>query len=187
MGVLAAYFVLSLITTAGQTILAFNNINNIWMSRIFSPIEFCLLTYVFYRWNRNVTMGRVMLFAIPAYLIACGLGYLISENVSTTFDYLDPMSAVVLVVLASYTLLTIDRVADMPVLRIPSFWVSSAAAIYFGCTIIFYSLRASLLRASLPTMQLAYSVQAVANIIANLLYAGGFLCLRQKTYNFSGQ
>jgi hypothetical protein len=38
-----------------------------------------------------------------------------------------------------------------------------------------------LMKSSVETMRLAWSTQSVANILANILYAGGFLCLRRKT------
>jgi hypothetical protein len=78
-------------------------------------------------------------------------------------------------------LLTIDRLEGTSVLDLPAFWVSAAAIIYFGGTIVFSSLSAPLLKVSLETMRLAWSTQSIANILANLLYAGGFLCLRRKT------
>jgi len=179
--VLAVYLILSLLSLTGQIYLALNHINNYWLLYLFSPIEFGLLMYVFYLWNRNSFVGKMMLYSIPLYIGGWGLGILLSGSASNTFTYMSPISAAGLVLVSSYTLLSIERAEGSPVLGNPSFWISSATLIYFGSTIVFSSLNTSIQKASIGTMQIAFSVQAVINILANLVYAGGFLCLRRKT------
>ena len=181
MTILAAYFIICLIIGLVQLFLALKGVNNLWTGEVFSPIQFGMLIYVFYVWNRQTTPGKFMLYSIPAFLAGWIVGLLWSGSAASTYTYLDPISAAVFVLVSSYTLLTIDRVEGSSVLEMPSFWISSATVIYFGSTIVLSTLSASLLKASVPTMQLAWSVQAIINILANLLYAGGFLCLRQKT------
>ena len=179
--ILAAYFILCLIIVTVQLFLAVYAINNLWTGQVFSPIQFAMLMYVFHTWNRHSIAGKLMLYSIPAFVAAWGIGILWFGSAANTFTYMDPISAAIFVLTSSYTLLTIDRVEGSPVVSMPSFWISSATIIYFGSTIVLSSLSASLLKASVSTMQLAWSMQAVINILANLLYAGGFLCLRQKT------
>ncbi|HEY6951930.1 MAG TPA: hypothetical protein VI758_05955, partial [Bacteroidota bacterium] len=74
-----------------------------------------------------------------------------------------------------------DRSEVESALSMPAFWASSGIIIYFGGTVVLSTLHTSLLKASIDTMRLAWSTQAVLNILANLLYAGAFLCLRRKT------
>ncbi len=176
---LALYFVIALIITAIQVVLAFQTINNRWTGQVFTPIEFVMLMYVFQTWHRRSTAGKIMLYSIAAYVGFWGLGML--SLGSETYTYLDPLGSASLVLAASYTLFTLDRGEVSPVMSMPSFWVSSAALIYFGSTIVLLSLNTALLQASRTTLRLAWSVQAVVNIVANLAYAWGFLCLRRKT------
>ncbi len=181
MKILSLYFILSVVYLLSQMYLAFNHINNLWMRPVFSPIEFGLLMYIFSLWNRNSPFRKTMIYSIPTFIATWGVGLLWIGSASEIFSYMGPLSAAALVLASSYTLFRIDRSEGLPVLNMPSFWISSATVIYFGSTFVFYSLDASLHKASVPTMQLAYSVQSVLNILANLVYAGGFLCLRQKT------
>lgn len=179
--VLAAYFVVCLIVVTVQLFLAIYAINNLWASQVFSPIQFVMLMYVFYFWNRQSKAGKIMLYSIPAFVAGWCLGTIWLGGMAGIYTYMDPISAAIFVLTSSYTLLTIERVEGSSVLALPPFWISSATVIYFGSTIVLSSLNASLLKTSVSTMQLAWSMQAVINILANLLYAGGFLCLRQKT------
>ncbi len=179
--VLSFYFILSVVYVAAQMYFAFKGINNQWLQSLFTPIELGMLMYIFYSWNHNSLVGKAMFFSIPIYIFAWVAGILWFGGVAETFTYMAPISAAMLVLASSYTLLRIDRSEGSPVLSIPSFWISSATVIYFGSTFVFTSLIGSLSKASVPTMQLAYSVQSVVNILANFVYAGGLLCLRQKT------
>lgn len=179
MKMLAAYFVIALIITAIQYVLALKGINNLWTNTVFSPIEFITLMYVFHRWNRNSIAGRIMLYSIPVYVGVLVIGLLSLGR--EIFSYLDPIAYATFVLASSYTLLTLDRDEVSPVLSLPAFWISSAAAIYFGSTIVLLSLDTALYRAPRDTWFLAWSVQAVMNTLANLVYAGGFLCLRRRT------
>jgi hypothetical protein len=181
MKILGVYFVLCVLLAVLQLYLAINGINNVWTAQYFSPVQYALLMLAFYYWNRGSTVGKIILYSIPVFVIAWTLGSFWLPNSSDTLNYADPISAVMLVFASSYTLLTIDRLEGTSVLDLPAFWVSAAAIIYFGGTIVFSSLSAPLLKVSIETMRLAWSTQSVANILANLLFAGGFLCLRRKT------
>ena len=181
MKILAIYFVLCFLTAVLQLSLALKGVNNLWTGEIFSPVQYAMLMYVFYVWNRTSAIGTAMFYSIPIFIAAWVIGLIWFGNAATTFNYMDPISAAVFVVVSAFTLLTLDRVEGSSVVDTPSFWISAATVIYFGSTIVLSSLGSSLLKASVPTMQLAWSVQAIINILANLLYAGGFLCLRQKT------
>jgi hypothetical protein len=181
MKILGVYFLLSVMLAVIQLMLAFKGMNNVWTFQYFSPIQYSLLMFAFYHWNRETRIGKVILYSIPIFVIVWILGSFWLPNVSDTLNYADPVSAVMLVFASSYTLLTIDRQEGTSVLDLPAFWVSAAAIIYFGGTIVFSSLSVPLLKVSLETMRLAWSTQSIANILANLLYAGGFLCLRRKT------
>ncbi len=181
MKILALYSVLSSIIAAVQFVLALNAINNLWTVQFFCPIQYSLLVLVFRSWNRQPFVGRVMLYSIPVFIAGWALSSFMFGNLTATLAYADPASAVILTLVSSYTLVRIDRMEGVSVLEMPAFWVSSAVIIYFGGTVVLSTLHTSLLKASVETMRLAWSTQAILNILANLLYSGGFLCLRRKT------
>jgi hypothetical protein len=181
MRILAAYFVLALIVDVTQVFLAINGISNLWTSHYFFPIQYALLTLVFYYWNRHSSLEKFMLYSIPLVIAAWSLGTIWLGNLAKTLTYVEPASAIFLVLASSYTLIRSDRLEGSSVLDMPAFWVSSATIIFFGGTVVLTSLSTAFLKSSLETMRLAWSTQSIANILANILYAGGFLCLRRKT------
>ena len=126
-------------------------------------------------------MKGAILVLIPVFILVWTLGCVLFSNLANTQSYMDPISGLILILVSSYTLLRIERLEGGSVLDVPAFWVSSATIIYFGGTIVLSSLSTALLRTSLETMRLAWSMQSVATIIANVMYSGGFLCLRPKT------
>jgi hypothetical protein len=175
------YFAISFVLGVIQLFLALNGMNNLWTAQFFCPIQFALLMYVFYAWNRQSTVGKLFLYAIPVFVVGWCLSAFWISSPADTLTYADPVSAVALILVASYTILTIDREESSSVTDLPQFWVSAATMVFFGGTLVFSSLQVSILRASILTMQLAWATQAVVNVLANLIYAGGFLCLRRKT------
>ena len=181
MKILALYFMLSSLLAIIQLYLAEQSINNLWTVELFCPIQYTFLVLVFRAWNKQLFAARFLLYSIPTFVIGWGLSSLWFGSLTATLAYADPLSAVILVLVSSYTMLRIDRLEGSSVLDVPAFWVSSATLVYFGGTVVLSTLHTALLKASIETMRLAWSSQAVLNIIANLLYAGGFLCLRRKT------
>ncbi len=179
MKMLAAYFFVALIISAIQYVLAARHMNNLWTIRVFSPIEFVVLMYVFSRWNVRSLAGKIMLYSIPIYLGAMVTGFFFIG--SGIFSYLDPIAYIGFILSSSYTLLAVGGGEAQSVLKLPSFWICSAATIYFGSTIVLLSLNSALLNTSRSVWFIAWSVQAVMNTLANLIYAWGFLCLLRKT------
>ena len=181
MKILAAYFVLGLAFDFVQVTLARNDIPNLWVSQTFTPIQFVLLMLVFYFWNKESIMRGVILALIPVFILVWTTGSAWFSTLATIQSYMDPISGLILILISSYTLLRIERLEGRSVLEVSAFWVSSATIIYFGGTVVLSSLSGALLKTSLETMRLAWSMQSIATILANLMFSGGFLCLRQKT------
>lgn len=179
--VLAIYFAVSFVLTVIQLLLALNGINNLWIYQFFCPVQFVLLAFVFFRWNENSFVGIFIRYSVPTFVLAWCVSAFLVANPAATLTYADPISAVVLILVSSYTLVRLDRLEGSSVLDVPAFWISAATIAYFGGTLVFSALSISLLRASIQTMQIAWSTQSVVSILANLVYAGGFLCLRRKT------
>jgi len=179
--ILAAYFAFGFFLGVIQLSLALNGINNRWIDQFFSPIQFTLLALAFLGWNNHAFVGTLLRYLIPTYIAAWCLSAFWIANSAGTATYADPISAVILIFVSSYTLLRLDRLEGSSVLDMPAFWISAATITYFGGTLVFSALSISLLRASIQTMQIAWSTQAAVSILANLVYAGGFLCLRRKT------
>jgi hypothetical protein len=179
--ILGAYFVVCLIAGLFEILLASKGINNLWIFHYFTPIEYALLMFMFYSWNQRSPVGKLILYSIPIFIGLWLMGSFWLANPADTFSYAYPVSEVLLVLVSSYTLIRIERLEKSSLLDMPEFWASSGTLIYFGGTIVWSSLNSPLLHTSLEIMRLAWSTQSVANILANLLYAGAFLCLLRKT------
>ena len=184
MRTLALYTILSTAIGIFQLVLALNRIDNQWTFQLFCPIQFILLMTVFHSWNRRSFVDKYFLFSSVVYALGWILGIIVSGSLENTNTYADPISGVILILAATYTLLRIERIEGTSLLDMPSFWVSSAVIIYFGGTIVLSSLNAPLLRlfkTSPEPTRLAWSTQSIANVIGNILYIRAFLCLRLKT------
>jgi uncharacterized membrane protein len=182
MKILAGYLILGMAFDAAQVALAFSRIPNTWVSETFSPIQFVLLMWVFYVWNKQTFMKGVILASIPLSIVAWTVGSIFISDLANTETYMDPICGVILILVSSYTLLRSDRLEDSSVLDVPAFWVSSATIIYSGGTVVLSSLSTSILKTTdREVQQLAWSTQSIVTIIANLMFARAFLCLRRKT------
>ena len=100
------------------------------------------------------------------------------EKIDEFNTYSKPTEAIVLIIVSGYCLYQVNKEKVESLFRQPSFWISSGAMIYFTGTVIIFTVTNLLLHESMEELRVVWDVVFVMEIIANLFYAGGFLCRR---------
>jgi len=183
MMIFSYYILLSLVSSLLSAYLALHKIHNLSLSNVFMLFEFGLLTW-FFSFYLNHRWQRIALWSIPSFAILLIMDFFFFESVSSHSTYARPIDSVLLTFISALSLFTIYRRNLSSFANEPLFWIASAVILYFASTAVLYSLSATLLRVSTQTLRLASSSEAIINIIANLLYTGGFLCLRPRSTYF---
>ena len=174
--ILSYYFFLSFFSAAGQLTLALMRTDNVWISQSSMPVQFALVMIPLALWQPERGLRTTALVLVPVYIFVWLALLALLGNMNAMSTYMRPLAGALLIGASSTLLVRNVQDETRQVSDDPAFWVATATIIYFGGTVIFYSLSAPLMTMSLPVMRIAWSAQAVLNIIANLLYAKAFLC-----------
>ena len=172
------YQIISLLTTIWMVYLASRGINNLWLIHIQTPIEFGFFIWIFSMWQEEGFVKRFFQLTLPVFVFLWAILAFFVEKIDEFNTFSKPTEAIVLIIASGYCLYQVNKEKVESLFRQPSFWISSGALIYFTGTVILFTVTNLLLRESADELFAAWTVVLVMNIIANLLYARGFLCQR---------
>ena len=163
-------------------ILGSQKINNLWMMHLFTPIQFGLLMWIFSFWFEG-PIRSVALLSIPIFTLFWVIMLLFFESFTQFNTYTRPVEALVLIVVSGYTLYKTNKEDAETIFRMPRFWVASGTLIYFSGMILLYAVSNNLLAMSMETLRMVWlTIQTSSQIMSNLLFIGGFLCLSPRLH-----
>ena len=174
------YQLVSLLTSIATVYLALNNMRNLWVSHLYTPIQFGLLMWVFSSWQEKPNLKRLFQLLIPAFILVWAIAAIFVEHTNEFNTFSRPTESILLIITSGYTLFQVNKEKVELLFRQPSFWVGSGTLIYFTGMVILFTLTNVLLRSSEEILRTAWIVNWILNVIANLLYAGAFLCQKSR-------
>ncbi len=162
-----------LIEALGYYLYFFTKIqNNIWLYHFYTLIECSLFIFIFSFWQNDFKLKRILRIIIPGFAFLWIGAKIFFESFDQPDNYTTSLECVLLVAISFRTLYVVDQEHLKTIFREPRFWISAAVLIYFSANLVTFALGNMIVNWGLH--------HAVINIIANLLYAGGFLCLRPR-------
>jgi hypothetical protein len=171
MRILLVFFAVSLLIEVIVDLLALYKINNLWLFHISTLLEYTLLILVFSYWQKKDILKLSLRLSIPLFLLIWFAAKLFLESFNQFDNFTSSMAGVILVVVSSYTLYDLSKENSVSLSRDPRFWVGSAVLIYYTGNLMLFAL------SNIITI---WAIHSILNIIANLIYSGGFLCLRRR-------
>ena len=151
--------------------------SNIWFYHFYTLIECGLLLYIFSHWQKTIKMKRILRMSIPGFAVIWMGAKLFCEDFNQWDNYTSSLEGLLLVGVSFRTLYVVNTEQVKTVFQEPRIWISAAVLIYFSANLVTFALGNIIVNWGFH--------HAVVNIIANLLYAGGFLCLRPRL-NYGG-
>ena len=180
MKVLLVYFGFSVLCECVLYYLAARGYNNLWLAHAFTIVEYWFLGWVFSSWLKNPLLRRILLTSIPLVTILGIVLMFYGEDVRHFNNFSRPAAGLLLVAASAYTLFELNQETFGSVFSQPRFWVSSAALLYFGSTLILFALSNTLLEFP-DLLRKIFMFHAFVDFVANSLYTGGFLCTARKS------
>lgn len=145
--------------------------NNLFLFHFYTLIEYSLLAFLFSYWQTRKSVSRVMRISILVFTLIWVLFKFSIEGFSSMNNYSQSLANLLLSGMASYTLLSLLSEKVDSIYSEPKFWVSSAVLIYHAGNLFLYAFPAGIA---------IWSIHNLINIISNVFYVGGFLCLRPR-------
>lgn len=174
--IVAVYFIVSTAFSVCQFYLASKRINNLWLTHLFTPIQYAFFAWTLSLWQRNVRLQRVVQISVLAFAAMCFASIILLEDLRIFNNYSRPLESILLVVLSGYGLFLIKELETDSLMRQPAFWASAAILLYFSGMVVLYSLSNSLLHASVGTLRVAWIAHSIVSVISNSFFAAAFLC-----------
>ena len=171
---LAGLLLYGLVNDIGLYLLAIWRGNNMVLIHICTLVSYIIIAQLFSYWHKG-RITRYIRLSIPfvflIYFLLLGLGY---QNLQLPDKYTDSITSVLIGFMSLYTLYSAFREhTDFSVYKDQRFWVT------FG---IFFNYPGSLfaiLAVPLFITHQLWQIHHIMVIIGNLLYLGGYLCLRK--------
>ena len=176
MRLLLIYFGVAVITELLLAYMGSQGMNNLWLARVFSIVEFCLLTIVFSSWQNNKLLKRLLHISIPLMVVLGIFSTLYLENIRHFNSFSKPITSLILIMVSAYTLVELNKEKIDFLFREPRFWFSSGVLFSFSASLLLHALSNSLLHLPMSVVRLIFESNVVLSIIANIIYTGGFLC-----------
>lgn len=176
MKLLVAYFGLAFIADLVGSYLAAHSINNLWVLHIMTIIEFGFLMWIFSCWQNNQMLRTILRMSILLFSIVGIVAMFFLEDVLEFNTSSRSVASLILVAASAFTLFELNKESFSSVFNQPRFWVGSAALLYFAGTLFFFALGNVLVGWSVERALAVFDFTTIINIIANLIFAGGFVC-----------
>lgn len=150
---------------------------NLIVYNFYTPVEFVLIFLAFRYWHTLPIVKMAALYAIVAFVLFWSVaiiwqGHEQAVNIILTFE------SVLMVIFAVATLFSALNKDQVPILKNPAFWVSSAYLLYFAGNLFLFAMIKALF--VLSEWKNAWILHSLLNLVKNLLLLGGFLACRKN-------
>jgi len=150
--------------------------NNLWTVYLFQPASVALVLWTLSLWQAHELPRLTMRLAVPIFLSVWAVLTLAVEDTSAFSRAVDPLSNLVALGAAVYTLLSRSQSVEGSMARCDWLWVSGGIALSFGAGTALHPLGALLVDTSPRLVVTAFQVKSAVDIAAFLAIARGVTC-----------
>ncbi|NIU00146.1 MAG: hypothetical protein GWN01_04160 [Nitrosopumilaceae archaeon] len=173
---LLLFFIIVVANESFTTYMTFKEKNTYWIFHIYTLIEYSLLILVLSYWQKNKVLRQSLLWSILFYGMIWLVAKISIEKVTHFDNITAAISHIILVGVATYTFYTMSKENFRNLFRDPRFWISSGIIIYYTGNLLWLIFGNVMLSWPLTYLTIAWYLHWSINILANVFYAGGFLC-----------
>jgi hypothetical protein len=175
---IAILFVLWFCEDIANLLLRLMHHNNNWLLHVTMPFEAALLLWAFSLWQDSEVARRAMLLAVPIYAVVWLVLQLFVERLDRLSQYAGPMSYLLVVAVAAFTLVSKSARTMTPGWRQPWFWISAGMIIDLGSQVALNPI-SNILIATHQRGHAIYQAFGVVSILSYSLTTWGILCERR--------
>jgi len=175
---IAALFLLWFAEDVALQLLILLHRNNDWLPHLTMPFEAALLLWAFSLWQDSEVARRAMLLAIPIYVAVWLVLQLFVERLDRLSQYAGPMSYLLILAVAAFTLVSKSARTVAPGWRQPWFWISAGMIIDMGSQVALNPIT-NILIARHQRAVAIYQVYGAVSILSYSLSTWGILCERR--------
>lgn len=146
--------------------------NNLWLSHLYTPVEYILLTYAYYISLKYRNIRMAIIWSVVLFLIFGIMNAFFGEGISQMNSYAKVLESGLLIALALvYFYVTFQNLNKLYLDQDPMFVLSCGILIYFAGTTMAYLLFNRALAISDNMARICLSITYVLNIFFNVVLA----------------
>jgi len=152
--------------------------NNHWLPHLTMPVEAALLLWAFSLWQDSEVARRAILLAVPIYVVVWLVLQLFVERLDRLSQYAGPVSYLLVLGVAAFTLVSKSARTTSPGWRKPWFWISAGMIIDMGSQVALNPITNILIATHQRGFAL-YQAYSAVSILSYTLTTWGILCERR--------
>ena len=173
-----ALFVLWFCEDLAEGLLIHLHHTNDWLLHLTMPFEAALLLWAFSLWQDSELARRAIVLVIPIYAGVWLALQLFVERLDRLSQYAGPMSYLLVLAVAAFTLVSKSAHTQLPGWRQPWFWISAGMIIDMGSQVALNPI-ANILIATHQRSAMIFQAFGVVSILSYSLSTWGILCERR--------
>ena len=171
MKILVIFFFLTCLMEAILVYQAYNAKYNLWLIHYFTPLEYGIFALTFSYWQDKNRVRKLLWASIPGFILYFGCVEAFFDSPGSFDSYAASLEGLILIGISTYTMINLKTEDIYQPIRDPRFWICSAVLIYFSGNLMLFAW---------SKVIMVWWIHNLLNIISNLIFAGGFLCLRRQ-------
>jgi hypothetical protein len=155
-----------------------------FIMNIYTLIEFLLIMFIIYNWQSSKSLKKTIIGISFVYFLFWTIAKFTFEALLSPYYITGTISNSIIALCAGFTLFRIDYDNGTNLLKSTRFWILLAFIIYYSGTLVPIIVQGILYKQSREIFLLAWSINWILSIVANMLYSMGiFLKSKQAIRN----
>jgi hypothetical protein len=175
----ALFCIVAALNVVVALVLARLGVHNLFLFGIYSLVSVVLLASVFWSATTNVRVQRILLGSLVLFFLTWVLLEFIGAPNSGLNAPLVMATSFWFVMMSVVMLNDLLKTSTRRLTEYPIFWVLTGTIVYYAGTFVVLGLGNELMKLGVSAFTLAWHVNWVLTIVANLIYTKGMMCKSQ--------
>ncbi|MBN1397299.1 MAG: hypothetical protein JXA06_04625 [Bacteroidetes bacterium] len=164
------------ISAIADIIMAFYNINNLWLGNISNLVEYAIILYVCYLWKSKKISKIILISGITGYSILWIISKFTFEPIFMPDSYTSVIAKIIEIIVSALILFDVLQDTDIKLKNDVRLWFSSGVIIYSSGTLFLFGLFNMMLDTSPELIRTLWPINWILSIVYILLLARGVWC-----------
>ncbi len=152
------------------------HIRNLWVSQIFTLIEYVLILSTCYLWKSKKADKRILMIGMIVFIVLWIVSKFTFEPLYRDDTYTSAVSKIIQIIVAALVLFDVLQDTDVELKTDARLWVSSGVIIYSSGTLFLFALFNMMLETSSELIRTLWPINWILSIVFTLLLARGVWC-----------
>lgn len=153
-----------------------HGIRNLWVSHLFTLIEYVLILSMYYLWKPKTIDKRILMIGIIAFIALWTVSKFTVEPFYRDDTYTSAIAKTIEIIIATWVLFDVLRDSDTVLKTEARVWISSGIIIYAAGSLFLFALFDMMVNTSPELIKAIWPINWILSIVTTFLLARGIWC-----------